>query len=437
MDKYINLDICNNNVLYIYISMGNSNSKNTQNPIQKPLKESIEETVSDENVDAVGDEIGDAVRDEIGDAVREPTEEPKEQIVGIENSNNNILKVCSWNVEDFTKVYKYDYKQLYENDILLIQEWKEKYEEIFMNSLNDVNEQDTKFKHTKQDRVGLVYNKNLYRILYSKPIKLVYEAPRNREKIYTQGRQKSNILVVLEPINPKTYPTLAVIVVHLSAYYPPWHPTLHTRQFTQLLVDSIKFLQQQKFDISKIKFIMGGDTNYKKPLNEADNLYQNILKPIQPQDICDSLCNFVDIPMKELIQSLQLKDVCKNSILSKDKNGNSLYIPSCSIPTQSFKCIHEAGISKGITSVIGKTGAISDSRLDILISNLKARNTQIIPMCKYSDHNAIFTELLLPIIIYGGKRKSLKRKSLKRKCLKRKSLKKNFLKRKSLKRKSS
>jgi hypothetical protein len=345
-------------------------------------------------------------------------EPPSEQIG--ENSNN-ILKVCSWNVEDFTKVYKYNYKQLYENDILLIQEWKEKYQDIFMNSLNVVNEEDTKFKYTKQDRVALVYNKNLYRILYSIPIQLVYEKPRNGEKIYTKGRRKSNILIVLQPINPKIYPTLAVIVVHLSAYYPPWHPTLHTRQFTQLLVDSIKFLQQHKLDISKIKFIMGGDTNYKTPLSEADKLYQNILKPIQPQAICKSLCNFVDSHMKELIESLQLKDVCKNSTLSKDKNGNILYIPNCSIPTQSFKCIHEAGISKGITSIIGKHGIISDSRLDILISNLRARNTQIIPMCKYSDHNAIFTELLLPNINYGKKRKSLKRKSLKRKSLKKSS----------------
>ena len=38
-------------------------------------------------------------------------------------------------------------------------------------------------------------------------------------------------------------PKLAIIVVHLSAYYPPNHPDFHSKQFTNLLLDSIKYIQ--------------------------------------------------------------------------------------------------------------------------------------------------------------------------------------------------
>jgi hypothetical protein len=371
-----------------------------------------------------------------------------ENIVGMDSLNSSFkyddksfLKVCSWNVEDFTKVSNYNYENLAKNDLILIQEWKGgEYQNMFMYKLN-ANKDANKpvFNFVNIDRVALVYNTILYRPILTLDIPLVYEAPTPAERVYTTGRQKSNMVVVLSPTDPNKYsylPTLAVIVVHLSAYHPLNHPTIHSKQFTLLLRDSLKELEKNNIELNNIKIIMGGDTNYRQPLNQANNLYTNLLNPTKNFDCVvgkgegNNLCELLTPQDKDQINNLGLKDVCENGESVIGENGKKIY-KTCSLPTQSFKCIHETGVSKGLASLVGKTGSIADSRLDILITNLTARNTQIIPMCNLSDHNAITTELLIDNTI-GGKRK---RKSIKRKSIKRKSIKRKSIKRKSIKRK--
>ena len=335
-------------------------------------------------------------------------------------------KVICWNVEDF-KMLPINYtKDLYQNldyDIFLIQEWKhigmeDEHGGAFLKGLN--NEHGGKYAIVFVDRVAVIYDSLQYDILMLDgempavfSIKLMNEPATRTEKFYTTGRDKVNLLVILKPLND-TKP-IAVIVTHLNAFNPKYHPNFHAKQFTKLLADSLYNINTYYGDPKDINIIIGGDTNYRK----YGVLKDAILRP-DLLDFCEGEWRDEIVNMKMLISELGLEDVCTGTCENQ--------------ATQSLRHIHETNFVKKTAfftaRALKKIGKLTrthsddissgtlfkDARLDIILTNMKYSNPQILKnigstMIKdLSDHYPIrvFLEDILehqPPQEYGGKLK--------------------------------
>ena len=274
-------------------------------------------------------------------------------------NNENIIRISSWNIEDFTMI-----TELLEDDLLisklkyqhiiLLQEWnnKEGQGNRFLDKLK-------KFKCVFVDRVAVLYNKKFFdsskTIVYE--IKLEFEPPTLIEQSYTSGRQKSNILTILYPKNG--IKPLCVISFHLSAYIPKEHIGFHKKQLTQLILKAQKIIETN-LNISDYDMIIGGDTNYRIPI-----------KNLQSINLKNELIN--NRKLKE-----QLTNVCSNG------RCNNKY-------TQSFSCVHEKTPNKQIISKFSYF--FDESKLDLILTNLVVLYSVVIYLCDYSDHNMLSTEV--------------------------------------------
>jgi len=273
---------------------------------------------------------------------------------------NDIIKISSWNVEDFVMINKLlkNYKllsRLKDQDIILVQEWnnKDRKGELFVHELQY-------FSYVSIDRVAVLYNTNLFDINKTKvyELKLEHEEPSYIEKRFTSGRQKSNILTILYPIN-KDYKPLCIISFHLSAYIPSHHPGFHKKQLTQLIKKAIKIIYYHA-GIIDYNIIIGGDTNYR---------------------ITNRTINKINLK-NELINNNKLKEQLTNVCTNKCTNKY----------TQSFSCVHEESINKKIAYT---TSYFFDkTRLDLMLTNLKVINAIVDnELCDLSDHSMILAEL--------------------------------------------
>jgi len=329
-----------------------------------------------------------------------------------QNSNalKNTLNVVSWNIEDFVSInglYNSEkingdpnnqtiqnspspelrelffFKALRQQDVILIQEWKNKnYEgDLFLCKLNNKR---SKYAHDSVDRVAIIYNTDIFdktkTIVYKIP--LAYEAPSLIEKSYTTGRQKYNMLTILFPKNEKNLP-ICVINFHLSAFSPQYHSDFHKKQLTGLLQSSLQKIRDE--NIKMFGLIIGGDTNYRNLGENSDELLGSLLSLDYhlPCGVGNGYCG-----------NGILRDVCEKNCLHTK--------------TQSFGCVHEKGIAKKgmkflrqniYTSESIPTSSINDNRLDFIATNLKIdyNYTKTLKLCDLSDHSAIISRMFWEI----------------------------------------
>lgn len=279
--------------------------------------------------------------------------------------SKQILKVISWNIEDFSTLHKILSNSLFLNEtlnkqhLILIQEWKNdkniKQGEQFISRLEN-------FTYVSTDRVAVLYNTQFFNKDRTKyfTIQLEFEKPSKFEKLYTKGKQKSNILTILYPYNSDI--PICVISFHLNAYIPSKHPGFHKKQLTKLITDSIEKIKE--IGIKKYNIVIGGDTNYRIPTSTINqiNLKSNLIN-------------------KSLINSLNIHNVCNKKECYKQY-------------TQSFSCVHEKSINKRIISTLSYF--FNNTKIDIILTNLKVKNSFVNNnLCDLSDHSMILTELFL------------------------------------------
>ena len=260
-------------------------------------------------------------------------------------------------------------------------------------------------------------------------IKLMNEPPTRTEKFYTTGKDKDNLLVILEPLNA-TKP-IAVIVTHLNAFNPEYHPDFHAKQFTKLLADSLYNLNKY-YNPRDINIVIGGDTNYRK----YGVLKDDILRP-ELLESCEGEWRDDIVNMQTLISELGLQDVCT------DICENQV--------TQSFRHVHETSLVKKAVNLTARTlkkfgrltrthdvntpgTFLKDARLDIILTNMNYSNPQILKnigstMIKdVSDHYPI-SVYLEDQMQYGAKLKKRRKPRKTIKPMKKKTMKKKTIKR--------
>ena len=304
------------------------------------------------------------------------------------------LNVISWNIEDFVETNSIlkDFnlmKLLKEQQIILIQEWKEN--QNSKNFLNKLNEGNYKFSYIFTDRVAIIYDNTFFYDKFSEgknnrlneftklePLKyeipLVHEEPVGLEKIYTSGRPKSSILGVFYPRIRKQKPVV-VISLHLNAYTPSRHTGFHSKQLVNLIKDAR--LKIEEIGIIDYDIIIGGDTNYRIAKSK-----KNIIKSFK--SITNLKKSLLD-DSKE-ISTLNLKT--KNLIARLTNSCNKFCKEET---THSFRCVHEKKVDKILIKKF--SDLFDESRLDIILTNLQVINTQVLPECKMSDHKIISTKL--------------------------------------------
>jgi exonuclease III len=255
------------------------------------------------------------------------------------------MKYCTFNIEDFVAIANINSAQLTkfkEMDIILIQEWKEKEGEAF---IVELNKGPRHYVYKSKDRVAIIFD-DTFKLKKAYGIELLYEPPHIFETLYTKGRKKKNMMVLLEYEKK----SLCVINCHLHAYSAYYHPGFHKKQLSKLLKDSLK-----KLNIETCGIIIGGDMNYRS----------------------NDLIKLIDNPITKYGE---LKDVCRDC-----KHIN----------THTFSCIHEKGLMKKLAKrFTRKLAFLQDGRLDFMATNLVTnyKKTKIIKMCSLSDHSAIFAE---------------------------------------------
>lgn len=255
------------------------------------------------------------------------------------------MKYCTFNIEDFVAIHNMTTEQLNrfkEMDIILIQEWREKEGKEF---IVELNKGPRHYVYKSKDRVAIIFD-DTFKLKKAYGIELLYDPPHIFEKLYTKGRKKKNMMILLEYKNK----SLCVINCHLHAYSSYYHPGFHKKQLSKLLNDSLNKLSMEQCGI-----IIGGDTNYR-----STDLIHLIDNPITPYG--------------------ELKDVCRYC------NHTN---------THTFSCIHEKGIMKKIAKrFTRKLPFLQDGRIDFMATNLVTnyKKTKIIKMCNVSDHSAIFAE---------------------------------------------
>jgi hypothetical protein len=321
------------------------------------------------------------------------------QKINAKNNNSSkiinapeYIKIVSWNVEDFTvnientKTNKYFLNTLKEQDIILIQEWKEKKGIEFVNKLNQ-NNKNKKFVFSVADRTAVIYDSTIFNKSKTKGfgIKLFHQPPTLQETIYTSGRPKRNILLILFPYDENKIP-ICIINCHLSAFTQNGHKGFHKAQLNGLLqssLEKIKELSEKKntqFKSGEYGLIIGGDTNYRTKKNNNSNLLKVLIKKNfeVPCFIKNSNCN-----------NGILKDICFNECMNQT--------------TQSFKQIHEEGYAKAFAKFVAssqgtnkyKLNMLSDKRLDFLATNLNVQTNEshVHKLPETSDHSALLTVL--------------------------------------------
>jgi hypothetical protein len=296
--------------------------------------------------------------------VKNVTNNMKQLFFGNEPTNNkknksDTLNIISWNVEDFCRIEEIINNRslifnLRQQHILLIQEWNDKnYEgQKFVFELED-------FAYVYTDRVAVLYNKNRFDRSKTKvfDIKLEYEKPTLLEKVYTSGRQKSNILTILYPYQDG-YNPLCIISFHLSAFIPTQHPGFHKKQLTNLIKKAIEIMES--LQIESYDMIIGGDTNYR---------------------ITKHTINKINLK-NELINNINLKKKLKNVCNKKCQNKY----------TQSFSCVHEKSSDKKLISSMSYF--FNKTKLDLMLTNLNVINAKIDHnLCNISDHSMILAQL--------------------------------------------
>jgi hypothetical protein len=308
--------------------------------------------------------------------------------------NKTQLNVVCWNIENFVSIndlYKSENDQINESksalflktlrqqDIILIQEWKNTNNEGDL-LLYKLNNRRYKYSYTDVDRVAVIYNKDTFdesRTVTFK-IPLIYEAPAIIEKTYTKGRQKYNMLTILRSKDPQKLP-ICIINFHLSAFSPRNHPGFHKRQLNKLIEDSISKIKEE--GIQKYGLIIGGDTNYRNLGNESDNLLESLLSSDY-----NLTCGFEEYDC----DNGKLRDVCKKNCINTK--------------TQSFGCVHEKDLAKKGIKILRKnlfneksvpSWSIHDNRLDFVATNLAIDYsfTKIVKLCDLSDHSAIISRM--------------------------------------------
>ena len=291
------------------------------------------------------------------------------------------MEYCSFNIEDFVAIDKLyqdndTFDKFKKQDFLLIQEWKDTEGQNFIQKLNQ-NDNNRSYDYTYKDRVAVIYDTNTFELSYSQAIELAYEEPTTFEKIYTTGRKKKNILVILTPKKSVgSELTICIVNFHLSAYKPASHPGFHKRQLSKLLKDALAIIGQQKH--TNYAVIIGGDTNYRNLGETSNNLLEELIDDIK-------------IP-----SGGRLRDVCETTCLN--------------IKTQSFSCTHEKGFAKSIARNISKkfitkvpnssptknypSNSLDDNRLDFIATNLETDfdKTTVQKLCSASDHSVIFAK---------------------------------------------
>lgn len=304
-----------------------------------------------------------------------------------------MLNIVSWNCEDFfvfTQKKNYDINTLHklqyspiigklqEAHIILLQEWNN-------NNGNFINNYLPNYEILIVDRTAVLYKKGFFgEDVKSIEIPLLYEAPTSIEKMYTSGRQKSNIFVKLY------YGEMPIYVgcFHLSAYSPYQHPGFHKKQLNDYInkcISTALFKENNQSNLNGIEnnyaLIIGGDTNFNdgKPHN---NLFEDLIN-------------------SDLRIRLQLSDVCQNKCNT--------------IMTQYPQCMHEKDLGKMIARNVTKLKDYS-SRLDLLLVNktLTPTSTNIINDCNLSDHSLITSSTVLNIQSTGGTKNIKRRKISKR-----------------------
>jgi len=311
------------------------------------------------------------------------------------NSSKNIIapeyiKIVSWNVEDFTvnientTTNKYFLNTLKDQDIILIQEWKEKEGIEFIKKLNKNNNK--KFVFSVADRTAVIYDSTIFNKSKTKGfgIKLFHQPPTFQETIYTSGRPKRNILLMLFPYDENKMP-ICIINCHLSAFTQNGHKGFHKAQLNGLLQSSLEKIKElseknnTQFKSGEYGLIIGGDTNYRTKKNNNSNLLKVLIKDdFKVPCFNDSICN-----------NGILKDICFDKCIKET--------------TQSFKQIHESGVAKAFAKFVAslkvpnriKSNMLSDKRLDFLATNLNVQTekSEVHKLAETSDHSALLTVL--------------------------------------------
>ena len=116
-----------------------------------------------------------------------------------------------------------------------------------------------KFCYNYIDRTAIIYNSLIFDSTLTKVFELVleYEKPTISEQLYTKGRQKSNIAVLLYPFDNNKKP-ICVVSFHLNAYMPSKHVGFHKKQLVSLIRKSMTFveeyLDENKYNLQIIEF---------------------------------------------------------------------------------------------------------------------------------------------------------------------------------------
>lgn len=281
----------------------------------------------------------------------------------------NIIKVISWNVENFINIniLLKDSELLYQlstHSIILIQEWNDT-EGIKL--INILNNNFNKFTYVFINKTAIIYDITMFDSKNTKffNIKLEHQKPSYTEMLYTKGLNKSCIFAILYPYD-KNFKPLCVISFHLNSYIPSHHPTFHKIQLRKLITKCLKIINEN--NIIDYNIIIGGDTNYSVP--EKINLKKELLE----SNIENYTNNNIYL---ELLP--KLKNIC---------NDKCLYIP-----TQSFECAHEKSLNKKFIYIL--SNYVIDSRLDIILTNLNINHSEILKVCSISDHSIVMSELIL------------------------------------------
>ena len=284
--------------------------------------------------------------------------------------------------------------RLQEAHVILLQEWNDNNGNFMEHFLHD-------YEILKKDRTAILYKRTFFeQNVEFIEVPLLHEEPSLLEKMYTTGRQKSNIFARL------FYGTLPIYIgcFHLSAYSPSLHSGFHIKQMNDYLnqcINSDLFTSGRHFqdEIStnynddnfveslgtKYGLIFGGDTNFNDGENHT-NLFEIFIN-------------------NEIRQKLKLKDVCSG-------NCNT-------IVTQDPKCMHEEDVGKTIARNVSKFKDYK-SRLDLLMVNeiIITEETYIIQDCNLSDHSLISAKTRIELeedattskLLTGGKKRRTRRK---------------------------
>jgi len=136
------------------------------------------------------------------------------------------MKYCTFNIEDFVAIDNMTSSQLNkfkEMDIILIQEWKEKEGKEF---IVELNKGPRHYVYKSKDRVAIIFD-DTFKLKKAYGIELLYEPPHIFETLYTKGRKKKNMMILLEYENK----SLCVINCHLHAYSSYYHPGFHKNNY--------------------------------------------------------------------------------------------------------------------------------------------------------------------------------------------------------------